>query len=345
MQTAIPCTMMRAGTSRGPFFRAADLPADPAIRNAVLIAAMGAGSPLQADGLGGNHPQTSKVAIVSPATGHDADLDYLFAQVAPDRAAVDTAPNCGNMLAGVGPFAIAAGLVAARNGETTIRVRNLNAGALIELRVATPDFTPDPAAPIQMRFRDIAGGRTGRLFPSGARQETLDGIPATLIDCANPLLLLDASALGADPAAPPEALEADRALMARIETLRRLAGIRMGLGEVSDSVVPKPVLIGPAADAALTVRYFTPRAAHRALAVTGAIGLAAAVRLSGTLAAAFAGAHPERNVRLRHPSGVFEVALELDGPAIAWAGVTRTARPLFEGRVLIPETVWSGSRA
>lgn len=343
MQTPIRCTMMRAGTSRGAFFRAVDLPADPALRDAVLIAAMGAGSPLQADGLGGNHPQTSKVAIVSPATDPDADVDYLFAQVAPDRAAVDTAPNCGNMLAGVGPFAIAAGLVAARRGETTIRVRNVNAGALVELRVATPDGHPDPTAPIRMRLRDIVGGRTGRLFPTGARREELDGVPATLIDCANPLVLLDARALGADPDAAPEALETDRALMDRIEGLRRLAGARMGLGDVSDSVVPKPVLIGPAADAALSVRYFTPRAAHRALAVTGAIGLAAAVRLPGTLAAAFAGAHPDRNVRLRHPSGVFEVALELDGPAIAWADVSRTARALFEGRVLIPGTVWRGS--
>lgn len=343
MQTAIPCVMMRGGTSRGPFFLAADLPADPATRNAVLIAAMGAGSPLQADGLGGGHPQTSKVAIVCASVAEGADVDYLFAQVAPDRAAVDTAPNCGNMLAAVGPFAIAAGLVPASTSETTVRVRNVNSGARIELRIATPNGVPDETAPIRIRLRNVAGGRTGALFPTGLRQEYLDGIPATLIDCGNPLVLLDAHALGATAAAAPEALEADHPLMARIEALRREAGVRMGLGEVAASVVPKPVLIGPAADAALTVRYFTPHAAHRALAVTGAVGLAAAARLSGTLAADLAGPHPDPIVRLRHPGGVMEVALALEDGAVAWAGITRTARRLFEGRVLIPAAIWPGA--
>lgn len=359
MQTAIPCVLMRAGTSRGPFFLAADLPADPLTRDAVLLAAMGSAHPLQVDGLGGGNPLTSKVAIVSTSAHPEADVDYLFAQVAVDRQEVDTAPNCGNMLAGVGPFAIEAGLVAARDPVTSVRVRNVNTGALVELRVATPHgavtyngATAIPgvsgtAAPIEMRFRRIAGARTGRLFPTFRRHETIQGVRVTMIDCATPVLLLPAAALGADAAAAPAALEADAGLMARIEALRLEAGERMGLGDVRTSVLPKPVLLGPAADATLEVRYLTPRTVHRALAVTGGIAVAVASRLAGTIAAEIAApaTPPNQAVRLRHPAGVLDVALGSVGEDVAWAGVTRTARRLFEGRVLVPTEVWAGAAA
>ncbi|MDE2581355.1 MAG: 4-oxalomesaconate tautomerase [Rhodospirillales bacterium] len=355
MQTALPCVLMRAGTSRGPFFLAADLPADPPTRDAVLLAAMGSAHPLQVDGLGGGNPLTSKVAIVSPSAHPDADVDYLFAQVAVDRQVVDTAPNCGNMLAGVGPFAIEAGLVAARAAVTTVRVRNVNTGALVEARVQTPGGTvtyegtaaipgvAGTAAPIELRFRRIAGARTGRLFPTGRRQESLDGVPATLIDCATPVMLLPAAALGVDAGACPAVIEADRALMDRIEALRLAAGRRMGLGDVRASVLPKPVLLGPAADATLAARYFTPHTVHRAMAVTGGLAIAAAARLAGTVAAELAA--PGDAVRLRHPAGVLDVALEVAGEEVAWAGVVRTARRLFEGKVLVPARIWPGREA
>ena len=357
MQTRIPCVLMRSGTSRGPFSLDSDLPSDPAARDAVLLAAMGSPHPLQVDGLGGGGTLTSKAAIVSPSTEPGVDVDYLFAQVAVDRQRVDTRPNCGNMLAGIGPFAIEAGLVRPAGPRTRVRIRNLNTGALAEVLVHTPDgavtYEGDTAipgvhgtaAPIQLRFRGVAGAKTGRLFPTGRRTETIQGIPATLIDCATPVVLLPAAALGADAEAAPARIEADRGLMARIEALRLEAGRRMGFGDVRDSVLPKPVLVGPAATTGtLAARYLTPHAVHASLAVTGAIAIATAARLPGTVAAvacAPAG-RQEGPVRIAHPAGVLEVALALEGETVAWAGVVRTARPILEGNLLVPARVWAG---
>ncbi|MCC7281139.1 MAG: 4-oxalomesaconate tautomerase [Acetobacteraceae bacterium] len=357
MQTPIPCVIMRGGTSRGPYFLGHDLPPDQPTRDAVLLAAMGSPHPLQVDGIGGTWNQTSKVAIVSRAGEPGVDVDYLFAQVAVDRPIVDTRPNCGNMLAGVGPFAIEAGLVAAGDPTTTVRIRNRNTGALIEALVQTPGgrvtYEGDAAipgvngtaAPIELRFRKIAGAKTGKLFPTGARAETIDGIAVTLIDCAMPMLLLEGAAVGADVAAAPAVLDADRAMFARIEALRREAGLRMGLGDVRDSVIPKVGLLGRSDSATLAVRYLTPHETHRTLAVTGGIAIAAAARLSGTVAQPLARVH-DGAVGIAHPAGVLEILLGLDGEAdVAWAGVMRTARRIFEGTLLIPRHVWAGHQA
>ena len=357
MQTRIPCVIMRGGTSRGPYFLASDLPADPAARDAVLLAAMGSPHPLQVDGIGGGNTLTSKVAIISPMAGPDADVDYLFAQVAVDRGTVDTRPNCGNMLAGVGPFAIEAGLVAAGDPETRVRIRNVNTGALVEALVQTPGGrvayegeTAIPgvggtAAPVQLRFRKVAGAATGKLFPTGQRAEAIQGVPVSLVDCAMPVMLIAAAALGADASAPPAAIERDRALMTRIEALRLEAGARMGFGDVRDSVVPKPVLVGPSGTATLTARYLTPHAVHKALAVTGGIAIAVAARLPGTVAASCGRTLDGPSVRIAHPSGEMEVVLQLsDGDGVAWAGVVRTARRIFEGSLLVPARVWAGHR-
>ncbi|MCK8785006.1 4-oxalomesaconate tautomerase [Roseomonas sp. NAR14] len=360
MQTRIPCVLMRGGTSRGPYFLAADLPADAATRDAVLLAAMGSPHQLQVDGIGGGNTLTSKVAIVSPSDHPEADVDYLFAQVSFDAAVVDTRPNCGNMLAGVGPFAIEAGLVEARHPETTVRIRNMNTGALVEALVRTPDgaVTYDgdtaipgvggTAAPIQLRFRNVAGGKTGRLFPTGRRTETIQGVPVTLIDCAMPMMILDAAAIGADATATPAAIDADRALLARIEGLRLEAGERMGLGDVRDSVVPKVAFVAASPEATLVARYLTPHAVHKAMAVTGGICLAAAARMAGTVVHAVAapptGAVPDV-VSIAHPSGVMDVALEVTADDVLWAGSLRTARRLFEGTLLVPARVWAGHPA
>jgi 2-methylaconitate cis-trans-isomerase PrpF len=357
VQTRIPCVLMRSGTSRGPYFLASDLPADQVTRDAVLLAAMGSPHPLQLDGVGGGGTLTSKVAIVSPSADPEADVDYLFAQVAVDQGAVDTRPNCGNMLAGVGPFAIEAGLVRANGPETLVRVRNVNTGALADVLVQTPDgavtYEGDTAlpgvagtaAPIRLRFRKVAGAKTGLLFPTGRRSEIIQGVPATLIDCAMPLMLLPAALLGTDAEAAPAAIEANRALMARIEALRLEAGQRMGFGDVRDSVLPKPVLVGPSGAATLAARYLTPHAVHGALAVTGAIAIATAARLPGTVAAAFANGNDASPVRIAHPAGVLEVALALEGDTVAWAGVVRTARRIFEGNLLIPARIWPGRQS
>ncbi|MGG5811575.1 4-oxalomesaconate tautomerase [Falsiroseomonas sp. CW058] len=355
MQTRIPCVLMRGGTSRGPYFLASDLPADPALRDAVLLAAMGSPHPMQVDGIGGARTLTSKVAIVSRSAAPGIDVDYLFAQVDVERAIVDTRPNCGNMLAGVGPFAIEAGLVPAREGETVVRILNVNTQTRVDAVVQTPGGAvtyegmaeipgvAGTAAPVMLRFRDVAGSKTGTMFPSGHRAEEIGGVRVTLIDGAMPMMMVPAAALGADVGAPPEALDADRALMARIEALRLEAGRRMGFGDVADSVLPKPCLVGPGpAGAHLAARYFTPHDCHRAMAVTGGITLAAASRTAGTVVAEAAGADPGEVVRIAHPSGVMEVPIGVEAGEVAWAGTLRTARRIFEGTLLIPRAVWPG---
>jgi 2-methylaconitate cis-trans-isomerase PrpF len=365
MQTRIPCVLMRGGTSRGPYFLAADLPAEPALRDAVLLAAMGSPHPMQVDGIGGGATLTSKVAIVSPSAESGVDVDYLFAQVDVTRALVDTRPNCGNMLAGVGPFAIEAGLLPADPaGATLVRIRNLNTGQRVDALVQTPGGVvtyegeasipgvPGTAAPVELRFRDLSGSKTGQLFPSGGqRAEEIGGVPVTLIDGAMPMMLVPAGTLGADVEASVEALNADRALLARIEELRLEAGRRMGLGDVSASVVPKPCLIGPGVPgrasptarhrATLTARYLTPHDVHRAMAVTGGITLSVAARTPGTIAHELA-SDREGSVTIAHPSGIMEVPLGTEGGELRWAGVLRTARRIFEGTLLVPRHVWAG---
>jgi 2-methylaconitate cis-trans-isomerase PrpF len=355
MQTRIPCVLMRGGTSRGPYFLATDLPADAATRDAVLLAAMGSPHPMQVDGIGGARTLTSKVAIVSRSSTPGVDVDYLFAQVDVDSATVDTKPNCGNMLAGVGPFAIEAGLVAAQPGETLVRILNVNTQTRVDSLVQTPGGAvtyegsaeipgvAGTAAPIMLRFRDVAGSKTGVMFPSGQKAEEIEGVRVTLIDGAMPMMLVAATALGADVLATPEALDADKAMLARMEALRLEAGRRMGLGDVTGSVVPKPCLIGPgSAGAHLTARYFTPHDCHRAMAVTGGITLAAAARTPGTILAEALGADPGEEVRIAHPSGVMEVPIGVEDGQVAWAGTLRTARRIFEGTLLIPRAVWAG---
>jgi len=350
----IPCVLMRGGTSRGPFFLASDLPADPQARDRLLVHVMGAGHPLEIDGIGGGHPLTSKVAIIGRPTREGADVDYLFAQVKVGEAQVDTGPNCGNMLAGVAPFAIEAGLVAAQPGRTTVRIHNVNTGTLIEASVETPhgalsydgdtriDGVPGSAAPIRLTFLDAAGALTGRLFPTGRTAEEIDGIRVTCIDMAMPLVLLDATALGKAGDETPAALDADRDLLRQLESIRLEAGRRMGLGDVSGRVVPKPVLLSPPRrGGALTARYFMPASCHTALAATGGVGIATACAIDGTVAADIA--RPARlpvSIDIEHPSGRLSIALaEGDAPHRPRASVVRTARRLFEGHVCVLKSV------
>src|SRR5437868_9851976 len=184
---AIPCVLMRGGTSRGPYLLASDLPAEPEARDEVLIRIMGSGHELQIDGIGGGHPLTSKVAIVSRSAKPGADVDYLFAQVNVRWRTVDTSPNCGNMLAGVGPFALEAGLVKPQGDCSVVKIHNINTGKLIEARVQTPsgrvrydgdtviDGVPGAAAPIHLAFLNAAGSKTGKLLPTGKPVDTISG--------------------------------------------------------------------------------------------------------------------------------------------------------------------------
>lgn len=349
----IPCVLMRGGTSKGPFFHASDLPSDPAARDEMLIDLMGAGHELEIDGIGGGSPQTSKVAIISPSSHADADVDYLFVQVMVAERRVDTAPNCGNMLCAVGPFAVEQGLVAARDGKTLVRIRNLNTNSFVDSLVHTPgglvryegdtaiDGVPGTAAPVQLTFLDAVGSKTGQLFPTGQATDVFDGVPVTCIDMAMPMMIVEARHLGVTGSERPAELDANAALLARLEALRLQAGRAMGLGDVSGKVIPKPVLISaPQQGGTLQVRYFMPHSCHRALAITGSIGLATACVTSETVVMALLGesARDLTHVRLEHPSGGIDVVLSrggADGTTIQ-ASVVRTARRLFSGHVYAP---------
>ena len=358
MSRSLPCVLMRAGTSRGPFFLREWLPADEVARDEALIGAIGASDLLQLDGVGGGSTLTSKVAIVSRSAEPDCDVDYLFVQVGVGQRSVDTRPNCGNMLSGVGPFAIEQGLVAACEGTTTVRVFNVNTRSRIDVTVQTPggrvrydgqariDGVGGTAAPIQLNFLDAWGAVTGSLFPTGRRIDGIDGIDVTCIDAAMPLMIVRAADLGVAGRESPDVLDANTDLLQRLELLRRAAGRLMGLGDVSESVIPKPVLVsaGDGADG-ITSRYFTPRRCHASHAATGAIGVATAFALPGTVASYGNPRGGTRNVLVLHPQGRIDVAMQLQGEGadarVTSAALVRTARKILEGELHLPEYVFS----
>jgi 4-oxalomesaconate tautomerase len=359
MQRKIPCVLMRGGTSRGPYFLASDLPQDPGRRDRVLLKVMGSPHPLQVDGLGGANTLTSKVAIVSRSRHPGADVDYLFAQVSVNDAFVDTKPNCGNMLAGVAPFAIEAGLVKAGDRETMVRIYNVNTETLIEAVVQTPgrsveydgetriDGVAEAAAPIKLTFLDAYGSVTGKLLPTGEVTDRIQGVDVSCVDMAMPVAIMAAEAFGKTGGETAEALDADRGTMKRIEAIRLEAGRRMGMGDVSKLVVPKPVLISrPSQGDGVRSRYFTPHACHKAHAATGALAVATACALEGSVARRFVRPADFRGgvLRVEHPAGCIEVDLEVqDGPegrSVRRAALVRTARRIFEGSVLVPETLF-----
>lgn len=358
MSRTIPCVLMRAGTSRGPFFLKEWLPEQEEERNQALIGAIGASDPLQLDGVGGGSTLNSKVAIVSRSKEPGCDLDYLFAQVGVGHRSVDTRPNCGNMLSGVAPFAIEQGLVAAGEKTTRVRIFNVNTRSRIDVTVRTPggrvtyegdariDGVAGTAAPILLNFLDAWGAVTGKVFPTGNRIDTIDGIEVTCIDAAMPLMIIRAQDLNVAGNEKPAALDAHPALMERLEKLRLQAGVLMGLGDVSASVIPKPVLVSPGdSPNSITSRYFTPHRCHASHAVTGAIGVLSAFALPGTVASSAMrnpGKHP---LVLLHPAGQIDVEVELEGEGdtaeVISAALVRTARKIMQGEMELPDYVFT----
>lgn len=354
-QIAIPAVFMRGGTSKGPYFLRRDLPDDPHAMSRVLLAVMGSPDARQIDGIGGATPLTSKVCIVSRSDHPQAQVDYLFAQVSLDRDFVDYGPTCGNMLAGIGPFAIESGLVAAADGETRVLIHAVNTGALIEAVVQTPggqveyagdcaiDGVPGSAAPILLNFMNIVGGKTGALFPAGGPLTEVDGIEVTCIDVAVPMVLArarDMAIAGDEPAAK---LTANGDLMERMEAIRRTASQRMGLGDPTGRVIPKFGILSTArGGGTITSRYFTPVTCHEAHAVSGAICVASACLLPGTVAAEISGAQctGRDRILIEHPAGVFGAVIETTQSGervdIVSGGVLRTARQLMAGEVYAP---------
>ena len=362
-QRAIPCMFMRAGTSRGPFFLLEDLPADPEVRDRVLLAAMGSPDPRQIDGLGGATTVTSKVAMVSPSQRPGIDVDYHFAQVWLDKAIVDTAPSCGNMLAGVGAFAIERGLVAADADETRVRIFDVNTGSRIEAIVQTPggtvtyagdqriDGVPGTGAPVVLSFSDVVGSKCGAMFPTGAVQEEIDGLAVSCIDVAMPMVMMRAVDLGISGYDPDE-ITGNAGLMRRIEKIRLEAGRRMGLGDVAESVVPKVGILAPPRRGGVVYScYLTPHHVHAAHAVTGAICVASYMSMHGTVVSGVArqpaewvtepAARGVATIRIEHPSGTIEVHLQSEkgcAESKVWrAGIVLTSRKIMNGRVFIPE--------
>jgi 4-oxalomesaconate tautomerase len=362
-QTRIACMMMRGGTSKGAYFLASDLPADPLARDRVLLAVMGSPDPRQIDGIGGADPLTSKVAIVSRSTRKDADVDYLFAQVAVNEARVDFGQNCGNILAGVGPFAIERGLVDAQPGSTQVSIYMANTGQIAVATVSTPagqvmyegnariDGVPGAAAAIPLEFRDTAGSTCGALLPTGRLLDTINGIDVTCIDNGMPLVLIRARDLGRTGYETREQLDADEELKSQIEAIRLVAGPLMNLGDVGKRTVPKMCLVAePRKDGTICTRSFIPHRCHASIGVLGAVSVATAAVLPGTVCEGISNveaAGKRRRVSVEHPTGEFTVELVIGGdakkPEVLSAALLRTARWLMDGVVGIPASVWQAT--
>lgn len=341
--------IIRGGSSKGLYFAAADLPADEAQRDDVLLKIMGSPDERQIDGLGGAHPLTSKVAIVSPSNHDRADIDYLFLQLGVDEALVTDRQNCGNLLAGVAPFAIERGLVAASGTSAVVGINMLNTGSLATATVALEDGrpvyagataisgVPGTAAAIRLDFEGIAGGSCGALLPTGNTVDVIKGVPCTLIDNGMPVIVMRADAIGVTGYEAAADLEADEGLVARIDSIRVAAGELMNLGDVTELTIPKVTLVAPprTSEGHLSTRTFIPHRCHQAIGVLGAVSVATAALLPGSPAHDVAVAGPSGSVMLEHPTGTFEAAVTLrmiDGePLVGQAGIIRTARKLMDG--------------
>ncbi|MBC7985959.1 MAG: 4-oxalomesaconate tautomerase [Sphingomonadaceae bacterium] len=347
--TRLPCMWMRGGTSKGGYFLRNDLPPDTSARDALLLRVMGSPDPRQIDGMGGADPLTSKVALVSRSSRPGVDVDYLFLQVFVDQAIVTDQQNCGNILAGVGPFAIERGLVAAGDGETRVTIFMENSGQIAVATVRTPggavdyagdaaiDGVPGTAAPIPLEFRDTAGSTCGALLPTGNAADTIEGVACTLIDNGMPCIVLAAADVGATGYEDRDTLDAHTALKARLEKIRLAAGPRMNLGDVAQKSVPKMMLVArPRHGGAISVRSFIPHRAHASIGVLGAVSVATACLIEGSPAAALADipAGARKTLSVEHPTGEMSCVIETDPDGnVVSAALLRTARKLMDGTV------------
>lgn len=343
----IRCLWMRGGTSKGAYFLKTDLPDDPGQRDDLLLRIMGSPDPRQIDGIGGADPLTSKVAVLSPSTREDADVDYLFLQVFVDQALVSGAQGCGNILAGVGPAAIERGLVTITGDETPVRIHMVNTGEVAVARIQTPAGNvsyagtmeiagvPGQHAPIPLLFMKTAGSMCGALLPTGQVVDVIDGVEMTLIDNGMPCVIMRASDFNLSGSESREEIEANEALKARVEAIRLKAGRMMNLGDVTNASVPKMTLVSaPSSGGAISTRSFIPHRVHASIGVFAAITVATATRLQGSPAQALAVPPSDGRYQIEHPTGSMEVFLDIgDDEELRGAGSVRTARKLFDGTV------------
>ncbi|MDU8909757.1 4-oxalomesaconate tautomerase [Aestuariicoccus sp. MJ-SS9] len=356
MSDGLRCMWMRGGTSKGGYFLRDDLPTAPAARDALLLGVMGSPDPRQIDGMGGADPLTSKVAVVGPSDRPGVDVDYLFLQVFVDQAIVTDAQNCGNILAGVGPFAIERGLVPAQDGETPVTIYMENTGQIAVARVRTPggvvsysgdahiDGVPGGAAPVPIEFRDTAGSTCGALFPTGRVADEIDGVAVTLIDNGMPCVIMRASDMGITGQESPAELEADTDLRARLEAIRLKAGPLMNLGDVAAKSVPKMTMVSaPQRGGAISTRTFIPHRCHKTIGVLGAVSVATACLTPGAVGHDLAQI-PEGDAKplsVEHPTGEMTVVGSVEGTTVTRAEVLRTARKLMDGTVFPADPVQS----
>jgi 4-oxalomesaconate tautomerase len=349
MSDGIRCMWMRGGTSKGGYFLKSELPVDVAARDAFLLAIMGSPDSNQIDGMGGADPLTSKVAVVGASARDGVDVDYLFLQVFVDQAIVTDAQNCGNILAGIGPFALERGLVAPTGDETSVTIFMENTGQVAVATVQTPggtvsyagdariDGVPGSHAPVPLEFRDTAGSSCGALLPSGQAVDIVNGVAVTLIDNGMPCVVMKAADVGITGYEDRDTLDADTVLKARIEAIRLAVGARMNLGDVSDKSVPKMMLVAPPRNGgAVTVRSFIPHRAHATIGVLGAVSVATACLIPGSPAAEVAQipAGQRKIVSVEHPTGEMSCVLELDDAGeVRSSALLRTARKLMDGLV------------
>jgi 4-oxalomesaconate tautomerase len=348
---------MRGGTSKGAYFLSHHLPVAPEARNALLLSIMGSPDPRQIDGIGGGHPLTSKVAVLSEPSRADADVDYLFLQVFVEEALVSDAQGCGNLLAGVGPAAIERGLVPALEGTTPVRIHMVNTGEVAVAQISTPggkvdyrgavaiDGVPGTHAGVPLMFQNIAGSMCRALLPSGHTIDEIHGVSCTLIDNGMPIVVIAAADLGLTGQESRETLEANAELKARIEAIRLEAGHIMNLGDVTMAPVPKMTLVSaPANGGAINTRSFIPHRVHASIGLFAAVSLASACLLPGSPAARLATVPGDGRFRIEHPAGATEVFLEVSPEGrIRSAGTIRTARKLFDGLVF-PSASFGGFR-
>lgn len=354
---------MRGGTSKGLYFLASDLPTNTKTRDAVLLAAMGSPDVREIDGMGGGHPLTSKVAVIKKSERDNADIDYLFLQVWPDRAEVSDQQNCGNILAGVAPFAIEQGLITANDGLTSVRIWMENTDSLSIAHVQTPnkkvrydgdariDGVPGTHAPINIDFEDVAGSSCGVLLPTGNAVDEINGVSVTCIDNGMPVVCLKASDFGLTGTETPAEIEANNEVKERIEAIRLAAGPLMNLGDVTNKTVPKMSLLSaPASGGAISTRTLIPHRVHDAIGVLGAVSVATACLVPGSVANEIAKVESSGDtatfVEVEHPTGFFTVSLDvqvIDGAVtVKRSALLRTARLLMRGDVFVPTSVWSG---
>ena len=368
-QIAIPMCLMRGGTSRGPMFRASDLPRDLQVRDQVLLSVMGSPHPLQVDGVGGGHSLTSKAGIVAASEADGVELDFTFVQLQPETTTVQATQNCGNMLAAVVPFAIESGLIHPTEDITDVVVRTANTGLISRISVQTPELNGQryvqysgdaqiagvagSASPVNIRFLNTAGSIASALLPTGNVTDVVVAddteYTVTLIDNGQPLVVLNAQALGVSGYESVAELSKNAELKKRVEALRLAAAHTMGLGDVTDDSYPKMTLVAPPRDGgAISTRSFIPHRVHESIGVLAAVTVATALLLDGSVAAqvGVAGTGKQQTVRIEHPSGIFEALVDLDDDgAVVASGNTRTARLIGRGEAYVPASIWDPSTA